>query len=64
MCILICTLVVTNEHAISYINIHPHTHKHVDLYDNDDYIKNTTNDGKIYAKISDAHIHRKTNNNT
>lgn len=26
MCILICTLVVTNENAISYINIHPLTY--------------------------------------
>lgn len=50
MCILICTLVVTNENAISYINIHP-THKkntHVDLYD-----KLLTNyDGKLYKNVN------------
>lgn len=46
MCILICTLVVTNANAISYINIHPtHTHKntHVDLYDK----LRTNYDGKL-----------------
>lgn len=50
MCILICTLVVTNENAISYINIHPTYKKntHVDLYDK----LRTNYDGKLYKNVN------------